>query len=153
MTPHLLLISLLPHANCPATDLCDQDYAGTSDAYVEVELYQSDCSFACSYQKQQTPTVGGSLNPIWDENLVFSTDLGLDDIVLEMTVWDNDRWNFDDKNGRVALHLAEQPFQLGIPVDFEYPLATKDGLFNLSCPAVLRFAIELIDDKAVRAKA
>ncbi|CAA6670697.1 unnamed protein product [Spirodela intermedia] len=68
----------------------------SSDPYVIVKL---------GNQTQKTKVINSCLNPVWNEELVFSVSEPVG--VLQLEVFDRDRFKSDDKMGRAQVSLQD----------------------------------------------
>jgi len=78
---------------------------GTSDPFCKGYLLPDKTS---KQSKQKTAVKKKTVNPKWDQTLIFS-GVSLSDLTqrsLELTVWDHDRFNRNDFLGGVRLNLA-----------------------------------------------
>lgn len=89
-----------------AKELPQMDPSGLTDSFVKTYLLPKRCSFS----KQKTKLIKGTLNPTWNEDLEYKL-VTLDDLrtnrVLELTVWDYDRRGCNDFIG--SLRLGPNP--------------------------------------------
>jgi len=81
------------------TGLDDADYAGTTDPYVYLEIDGKE--------PQQTSKKEGTVNPEWNEEIVFEDIEKPLSKTLKMTIYDDDTWSRDDKIGYCEVDLAE----------------------------------------------
>jgi len=80
------------------TGLDDADYAGTTDPYAYLQIE--------GMEAQQTSKKEGTINPEWDEEIVFE---GIEKPLskkLKITIYDDDTWSRDDKIGQCEIDLA-----------------------------------------------
>merc|ERR1719461_1319309 len=72
---------------------------GVSDPYVELDLKGN-------YKKENTQWKQDDANPVWNERFQLLVDNAKED-VLKATIWDHDKFMFDDKVGTVCVPIID----------------------------------------------
>ena len=95
------------------------DLNGKSDPYVVA---------TSGGQKRISKTIWATLDPVWNESLVFKGTLAsFEASGLTLKLMDKDRFNFDDTLGTIHISLTDLP--MGAPEDHVERLPTKGSLF------------------------
>lgn len=111
------------------TGLDDADYAGTTDPYAYLTI--EGC------EAQQTEKKEGTLNPEWDQELVFTGIEKPLSKTLKIAIYDDDTWSRDDKIGSCEVDLAE----LKANEEKNYEVCVDTMLFGLMKQATLTFTL------------
>ena len=88
------------------TNLIDNDTFGKSDPYVKFELEQDNLMFDKDFGTKYSTKKKDDLNPEWGETFTFENVPGLNNLVLKVTVKDDDPI-VDDKLGSCKINLEE----------------------------------------------
>ncbi|KAA0196018.1 E3 ubiquitin-protein ligase Nedd-4 [Fasciolopsis buskii] len=88
-----------------ARDLMKKDIFGASDPYCKILLYKNNRSTSIVCSPVQTRTVKRSLNPVWNEEIIFRVNPFENRLVFEL--FDENRITRDDFLGVVSLPLAQ----------------------------------------------
>ncbi|CAL8068189.1 unnamed protein product [Calicophoron daubneyi] len=86
-----------------ALDLMKKDIFGASDPYCKIFLYKNSRSTTCICSPVQTRTIRRSLNPIWNEEIIFRVNPTENRLVFEL--YDENRLTRDDFLGVVTVSL------------------------------------------------
>jgi len=87
---------------------CTQDVLGKTDPYVVLALEQDNVFRDKDYGYQKSSVKQGDLNPVWNEDFVFSNIPTLDNMVLTLKVMDSDVGSRDDKCGKCKIKLEKE---------------------------------------------
>ena len=113
-------------------------------------MYRDGCGFfgfGCTIQSGRTTTIGGDLNPEWNEDFRFLVD-NVEDIILDFKVYDHDPLNFDELLGEVTLPLKTILTEdaEGVPTDLDLPLdGATSGTRGLCIDDTLHIAVSYVD--------
>jgi Ca2+-dependent lipid-binding protein len=88
------------------TNLVDKDTLGKSDPYVKLELEQDNWVMDKDFGTKTSSKKKDDLNPEWGETFCFEELPGLNNLVLKVTIKDDDPL-FDDKLGGCKINLEE----------------------------------------------
>ncbi|TGZ55062.1 hypothetical protein CRM22_010496 [Opisthorchis felineus] len=86
-----------------ALDLMKKDIFGASDPYCKILLYKNNRTTNCLCPPVQTKTIKRSLNPIWNEEVIFRVNPFENRLVFEL--YDENRLTRDDFLGVVTVSL------------------------------------------------
>ncbi|KAF5401006.1 hypothetical protein PHET_05463 [Paragonimus heterotremus] len=86
-----------------ALDLMKKDIFGASDPYCKIFLFKNNRSTSCVCPSVQTKTVKRSLNPIWNEEIIYRVSPFENRLVFEL--YDENRLTRDDFLGLVTVSL------------------------------------------------
>ena len=81
---------------------------GKTDPYVVLALEQDNVFRDKDYGYQKSSVKQGDLNPVWNEDFVFSNIPTLDNMVLTLKVMDSDVGSRDDKCGKCKIKLEKE---------------------------------------------
>ncbi|KAL4226640.1 hypothetical protein ACF0H5_014621 [Mactra antiquata] len=113
-----------------ARNLLPMDLNGLSDPFVKLYLLPG----RCADNKRRTKHIARSLNPEWNESVVFP-DVHIEELknkTLEVTVWDYDRFKANDFLGEVIIDFSDEAFLDNLP--HWYPLCRHDETKGLDIP-------------------
>eukprot|EP00929_Paragymnodinium_shiwhaense_P032118 TRINITY_DN17861_c0_g1_i4.p2 TRINITY_DN17861_c0_g1~~TRINITY_DN17861_c0_g1_i4.p2 ORF type:complete len:263 (-),score=71.39 TRINITY_DN17861_c0_g1_i4:178-966(-) len=111
------------------TGLDDADFTGTTDPYCYVQI--DGC------EPQQTDTKDGTINPEWNQELVFEGIENPLSKTIKFTIYDKDTWSRDDKIGYCEVKLSD----LTMGESKDYDLGVDFMLFGLIKQASLKFTL------------
>ncbi|XP_053377272.1 uncharacterized protein LOC123529489 [Mercenaria mercenaria] len=118
-----------------ARNLLPMDLNGLSDPFVKLYLLPGRCKGAvCADNKRRTKHIARTLNPEWNETVVFP-DVHIEELrnkTLEVTVWDYDRFKANDFLGEVVIDFSEESFLDNMP--HWYPLCGHEDVKGLDIP-------------------
>ncbi|XP_060584421.1 microtubule-associated protein futsch-like isoform X3 [Ruditapes philippinarum] len=113
-----------------ARNLLPMDLNGLSDPFVKLYLLPG----RCADNKRRTKHIARTLNPEWNETVVFP-DVHIEELrnkTLEVTVWDYDRFKANDFLGEVVIDFSEEAFLDNMP--HWYPLCGHEDVKGLDIP-------------------
>ena len=124
-------------------DLAVRDKNGLSDPYVVVNFQG---------QKKKTTTFNQSLDPYWDETLIFDVSFGMSSWTFNFHVFDFDIGSKDDSMGCAEFQLANQANSqpMSFPQTVELPLQIAPN-HSSQVSGHIRVTIDLDDNLSVAA--
>jgi Ca2+-dependent lipid-binding protein len=111
------------------TGLDDADYGGTTDPYCYIKI--DGC------EPQQTETLSGTINPEWNQEIVFEEIEDPLSKKVKLLIYDDDTFSRDDKIGECEVELSD--LFLGQPKD--YDVCVDWMLFGMMKQATLSFTL------------
>jgi len=97
--------------------LKDKDYVGKTDAYVQFNLEQDNMIMDKDFGTLKSTTKQNDCNPEYNETFTFSNVPSLDNMVLNVSVYDEDIGR-DDKVGGCTINLEKlQPSSTPVSVE------------------------------------
>lgn len=118
-----------------ATNLADTDYIGKTDPYVRFDLKQDNWGpLDKDFGYQKSSVKANDLNPVYGETFTWNQIPELKNMVLKVSVKDEDIGSRDDKVGHCSIKLGDlglTPYPMKVDRVIDRNIIAANGMIHL----------------------